>query len=143
MLLISIIYVFYVMIYMLVLNKEICFVNDEVLQEFCKIILDSSYDEETRLGNQVIVQFFKDAYEADKKLTSLVQEKIASDIIPIVNFDFCNWCDLNKFDFRVVSTEKDKKVKKSQELYFHELCDVCFGPLDGLLNRLNKTFSEK
>lgn len=143
MLLILIIYVFYVMIYMLVLNKEICFVNDEVLQEFCKIILDSSYDEETRLGNQVIVQFFKDAYEADKKLTSLVQEKISSDIIPIVNFDFCNWCDLNKFDFRVVSTEENKKVKKSQELYFYELCDICFGPLDGLLNRLNKTFSEK
>lgn len=137
-----IIYVFYVMIYMLVLN-DIPIGNEEILDLLCEEIMKSSYDDETRLGNKVIVQFFRDAYEADKKLTNMVQEKISTDIIPIVNFEFCNWCDLNKFDFYAVSTDENKTVKKSQELLFYELCDICFGHLDGLFNRLTQTFSEE
>ena len=94
---------------MLVLNKEYIFYDETVLNSFSEYMLGMAYNDETRLFNRLFVEHITEAFEADKKLTAKVQEKIDPDIIPIVCFDFCNWCDLNKFDFYVVSNDEDKK----------------------------------
>ena len=63
---------------------------------------------------------------------------MSQDIIPIVSFEFSKLCDLNKFDFYAVSTKKDKRVLKSQELLFYEYCDRYFWQINGLLINLNR-----
>lgn len=128
---------------MLVLNKEFFFYDETVLDEFCEYMLGEAYNDDTRLFYKIFVQHMRDAFEADKKLTEKVQEKISPDIIPIVLFEFCNWCDLDKFDFYAVSTKEDTKVLKSQELQFYEYCDRYFGHINGLLIKTNQAFAEK
>lgn len=128
---------------MLVLNREYFFFDETVLDSFSEYVLGMAYDDDTRLFNKILVQHVKDAFEADKKLTEVVQEKIAPDIVPLVCFDFCNWCDLDKFDFYVISEDPDKKILKSQELQFYEYCDRYFGHINGLLIKSNQAFSDR
>lgn len=120
------------------MNREIFFHNEEVLNSFCNELVGRSYNEETRMFNHIFAKHVKDAYEADQKLTRAVQEKIDPDIIPIVEFYFCNTCDLNKFDFHAVTKKEDAHVLKAQELKFYEYCDMYFGHLNGLLIKINE-----
>ena len=127
---------------MLVLNKEIFFVNEEILEEVIGYILGESYDENTRIGNKILTDHLREAFEADKRLTKMIQNRIGDDIVPIVLFEFCNWCDMNKFDFYLTSTDEDRKILKREELLFYEYCDICFGHIRGLMSKLNEALPD-
>lgn len=128
--------------YMLVLNKELFFFDESILNNFCKELQDSSYDENTRIGNRVFTEHLQQAFEADKRLTNMVRNHISEDLVPVVSFEFCNTCDLNKFDFFLASTDENRKVLKREELLFYEYCDVCFGYIQGLLFKLNQALPD-
>ncbi len=120
------------------MNREVFFYNEEVLNSFCDELVGRSYNEETRMFNHIFAKHIKEAYEADKRLTAAVQERIDPDIIPIVEFYFCNTCDLNRFDFHAVSKKENVKILKAQELLFNELCDQYFSHINGLLIKINE-----
>lgn len=127
---------------MLVLNKKMLFFDQVVLETFCTNMMKNPYDEETRVAYKTAVQYVTDLYEADKKLTELVQNRIGDDVVPIVSLDLCPTCDWNKLDFSLTSFNEDRKVLKREELLFYEYCDRCFGHIDGYRNVMDEALQE-
>lgn len=124
-------------------DKHVICSSEEVLDNFCNAFLAEAYDDDTRMAYKLYVDHFHEAFEADKRLTEMVQTKIAEDIVPLVLFDVCNWCDLDIFNFKAVSTIEDRKILKREELEFYEYCDICFGHIQGLMFKLIKAFDSK
>lgn len=128
---------------MLVLNETLFFENEEVLDAYCQYQYDNAETDDNRYFCEVMNDYYYQLFEADKRLTQIVQDKIDEHIIPLVCIEFCNYCDLDKIDFKAVSTQEDFKLLKSQELLFYHYCDVCFGHFKGLLNVLYESYEKK
>lgn len=120
----------------MILLNELLIENDEIKNELISNIDLLSYNEESEKENQILIDYINDLYEADKKLTAKLQEKISEYIIPIVYFELDLMADLNELRFKVFSTSEDFKVKKSDELVFKHYCDVFFGGIEPLYNRI-------
>lgn len=120
---------------MILFNKEVLLENKEQLDEFCNILMDETFNETSRNGIKILIQYLQDCFDADQRLIDMVQQRLSEDIIPIVSVEFHQFTDLNELDFLLISTE-DRELTHYEEMLFNELCDICFGNMKGLFDRL-------
>lgn len=119
---------------MIALNKEIILENDEILEKFCELFRGEAYDEVTRITTETLINYIRQAYDCDKKLTEMVHKKIGEDVHPITVIECHEFADINSIEFHLFSPDRD--ILKREELEFHEYCDICFGHLGGLASKL-------
>lgn len=120
---------------MILFNKEVLLENKEQLDEFCNILMDETFNETSKNGIKILIQYLQDCFDADQRLIDMVQQRLSEDIIPIVSVEFHQFTDLNELDFLLISTE-DRELTHYEEMLFNELCDICFGNMKGLFDRL-------
>ena len=70
------------------------------------------------------------------------KSKLGNDICPIVFIDLGECDDLNAFNFSLMSVDEDRKIKFSEEKVYYSLCDICFGHIQGLFDRVFLHFNE-
>lgn len=120
---------------MMLFNKEVLLSDKEQLNEFCDILMGETYNETSKNGIRILIRYLYDCFDAEQQLIDMVHQRMSEDIIPIVSIEFHEFTDLNELDFLLMSTE-DREFTFYEEMLFNELCDICFGNVKGLFDRL-------
>ena len=100
-------------------EEEIQIISESIKQQL-------SYREDYAFFAQEFEKFLFKCFEADQRLTKMVQEKISEDYTTIVHIPIYEGEALLQFDFALIN-EKDEDIKKREEILYHKLCDICFG----------------
>lgn len=122
---------------MIVFNEEICLLDEEILELLCQELRNNIYDDGSRVGITELVSFLHECYEADKMLYQITQERIGEDIVPVTFVDFTDYNDLNKIRFSIMSYDKDREFTMREQVIFKEICDICFGNIRGMFDRIS------
>lgn len=127
---------------MLALNHELIIDDKEGLDLFLEEMQSRTYNDITRETFDVFSKYLHECYDADLRLTEMTQEKLGDDVCPIVFIDLGECDDLNAFNFSLMSVDEDRKIKFSEEKVYYNLCDICFGHIQGLFDRVFLHFNE-
>lgn len=130
------------MIYMLVLNHEAVFDDIETLELFLDEIHSQSYNDITEETFDIFDKYLHECFSADLRLMEMTQEKLGDDVCPVVFIDVGECDDLNAFNFTLMAENEDRKVTFAEEKAFYNLCDICFGNIQGLFDRIFIHFKE-
>lgn len=123
---------------MILFNNQVYISDKESLEEFCSLLWYEVYDEHSRIGISELIDYLHECYDADKRLYNMTQERIGVDIIPITLIEFSDTAILNDINFSIISEDKNREFTLREELIFKEICDICFGSIKGMFDRISK-----
>lgn len=124
------------MICMLVLNHEVVIEDRETLDLVLEGMKSQSYNQTTDEAYEVFEEYMNECFAADIRLTEMTQQKLGNDLYPLVFID-CDECsDLNAFNFSLSSENENREVKFMEEKLYYKFCDICFGQILGLFDRI-------
>lgn len=130
------------MICMLVLNHEALIDDKEVLDLFLEEMHSCSYNDITEETFEIFSKYMYECFDADIRLMEMTQEKLGDDVCPLVFIDVGECDDLNAFNFSLASKNEDRKIKFAEEKSYYHLCDICFGHIVGLFDRIYLHFKD-
>ena len=88
-------------------------------------------------------KYFRECYSADLRLTEMVTELFSDkQVMPLVIMNFGETDDFNEINFSLLTEDENVKIKKREELKFRDLCDICFGSIVGLQDRIDIYFED-
>ena len=127
---------------MLVLNHKIIIDNMEVLNLILEELDNLVYNDITEETFSILSDYLYECFNADIRLTEMTQDKLGEDIYPLVFIDLGECDDLNAFNFSLTSKNEDRKIKFAEEKSYYHLCDICFGHIVGLFDRIYLHFED-
>lgn len=120
---------------MILVNNTLWIHNTMDLNEFVELLNGQIYNDESQMITDCIVDFLYEVWERDQKLTHMLHEKVADHLFPVVVVDIEETADLTKLDINAVSTNKEYKPTKADDIAFNEFCERYFKTLKPLYNR--------
>jgi len=124
------------MIYMLVINKSLPIMDNDMLEVFKSQIIMESYDDRSRELALLFCNYLDEVFRVDKKTEKEVQKKIGPEVIPVVNINTMDTPDFQKLDFTAISTVENYQMKKSDEIILQDICYKQFKNVRSLLDRI-------
>ena len=127
---------------MIVLNNEIVIDDKEVLDLFIEAMQDYTYNDVSEQTYEIFKKYLYECFDADIRLTQMTQEQLGDDICPVVFINVGECDDLNAFNFSLMSENEGREVKFVEEKKYYKFCDICFGHIQGLFDRIFIHFNE-
>ena len=116
----------------MILIDEIALSNEADIVEYLAFFKEDIHTREQELSYEVIETYIYNVFEADQKLQKLVSN-ISTDLISCVILPVNEEDDFDIFKFRLINSN-DEKIRKREELLYHNYCDQCFGNVLGLMS---------
>lgn len=127
---------------MIVLNEEIVVDNEETLDLFLEAMQEYVYNDVSKQTYNIFKKYLHECFDADVRLTQMTQDKLGNDIYPLVFINLGECDDLNAFNFSLTSENENREVKFIEEKQYYSFCDICFGHIQGLFDRIFIHFNE-
>ena len=127
---------------MLVLNHEAILDDKETLEIFLEELHSRTYNDTTEQTFDIFSEYLYECFDADLRLMEMTQEKLGEYVCPVVFIDVGECDDLNAFNFSLMAENEDREIKFSEEKTYYNLCDICFGHIIGLFDRIYLHFEK-
>ena len=105
------------------------------LNEFVELLNGQTYNNESQVITDCIIEFLYEVWERDQKLTHMLHKKVADHLFSVVAVDIEETADFTKLDISAVSTNKEYEPTKADDIAFNEFCERYFKTLKPLYNR--------
>lgn len=123
------------MIYMLVINKNLPIMDNDMLEVFKSQIIMESYDDKSRELALLFCDYLDEIFKVDKKAEKEVLKRIGPEVIPVVNVN-TDVSEFQQLNFTAVSTIENYQMKKSDEIILQDICYKKFKNVQSLLDRI-------
>ena len=128
---------------MIIINESFVITGKEDLESFIADLQPFAISDLEKKTIEIVEKYFRECYSADLRLTEMVTELFSDkQVMPLVIMNFGETDDFNEINFSLLTEDENVKIKKREELKFRDLCDICFGSIVGLQDRIDIYFED-
>ena len=123
---------------MIVMN-DVVYEKFEETQPIVDFLIEEAYKDEMIEVAKIFQDFLREAFAADERLQKMLDKKFPDTYISYVRIPFDETEILDAFYFNLAH-KKGKKVKRRDQLFYDDLCSICFGHIQTYYSRLMDYF---
>lgn len=116
---------------MIRISEDVFLYGEEDLNVFLEYMKAEALTQDEKDYHNVFSKYIKEVFQNDQKLQQMVSEKISDDLVSVVMLPIQEGEDPDQFTFGLMRPNGEK-IKKKEELFYKNLCDICFGNTPGL-----------
>lgn len=120
---------------MIVINSDLMIQNQMELDFYSELLKQEIYNEESEKVVDCVIEYLRDVWDRDVKLTSKIQEQIDPDMYPLVFVDVFLTADFKAIRFGAASKKEGQEIKKKQKIAFQRYCNKYFKTMISLYDR--------